>query len=227
MKKTYLILILLLCLLLLSTFNQKNYNVSKNKKNYFFKVKYIQITNVNLIEEEEIKNKLSYIIGKNIFNLKEQKIRNSVLGINFLKEIEVKKKYPNTILIKITETVPLGILIRKEKKYLLDSSSVLIPFDKDISPDNLPNVFGKNAEIYFISFLQKLKDNNFLHTTIKSYFYYQSGRWDIKLSNGKTIKFPNNKVVAAIKESTVLLKRQDFIKYNIIDLRVDGGVIVE
>ena len=158
MKKTYLILILLLCLLLLSTFNQKNYSDSKNKKNYFFKVKYIQITNENLIAEEEIKNKLSYVIGKNIFNLKEKKIRNSVLGINFLKEIEVKKKYPNTILIKITETVPLAILIRKEKKYLLDNSSVLIPFDKRISSDNLPNVFGKNAEIYFISFLQKLKD---------------------------------------------------------------------
>ena len=116
MKKTYLILLLLICLLLLSTFTQKNYNVLKNKKNYFFKVKYIEITNINLIAEEEIKNKLSYVIGKNIFNLKEKKIRNSVLGINFLKEIEVKKKYPNTILIKITETVPLAILIRKEKK---------------------------------------------------------------------------------------------------------------
>ena len=227
MKKAYVILLFLACLILLTTFTQNSLNYSKNTKNYFFKVKNLEIINLKIIKEKEIKNRLDYIIGKNIFNLKEKKIRNSVLGINFLKDIEVKKKYPNTIIIKINETVPVGILIKKEKKYLLDSNSNLIFFYSDIHTDNLPDIFGEKAEDYFMVFLQKLKDNKFLYAQIKSFFYYKSGRWDIKLFNGKTIKFPNNKVSSAIKESVILLKRQDFINYNTIDLRVDGGVIVE
>ena len=228
MKKTYVIVLLIVCLILLTTFNKTSLNNIKIKKNYFFKVKNIEIVNTSLIKEEEIKSKLSYIVGKNILNLNKQEIKTSVLGINFLKDIEVKKKYPDTILIKVKETIPLAILIKKEKRYLIDSESHLIFFDKNvISYDSLPNIFGENAENYFKDFLQHLKDNNFPDKNIRNYFYFQSGRWDIKLVNGKTIKFPINKVAAAIKESMELLKRPDFVDYNIIDLRVSGGVIVE
>jgi len=228
MKKIYIIILLVACLVLLSTFSKTSLNSIKIKKNYFFKVKNIEIVNTSLIKEEEIKKKLSYIVGKNILNLKKQEIKNSVLGINFLKGIEVKKKYPDTIFIKVKETIPLAILIKKEKKYLIDSESRLIPFNKNIMPfNNLPNIFGEDAESHFNDFLQNLKKNNFPYKKIKNYFYYQSGRWDIKLLNDKTIKFPINEVTKSIKESIELLKRPDFAEYNIIDLRVSGGVIVE
>ena len=228
MKKIYIIILLVASLVLLSTFSKTSLNSIKIKKNYFFKVKNIEIVNTSLIKEEEIKKKLSYIVGKNILNLKKQEIKNSVLGINFLKGIEVKKKYPDTIFIKVKETIPLAILIKKEKKYLIDSESRLIPFDMNIiSFNNLPNIFGEDAENYFKDFLQNLKKNNFPYKKIKNYFYYQSGRWDVKLLNDKTIKFPINNVTESIKESIELLKRPDFTDYNIIDLRVSGGVIVE
>jgi cell division protein FtsQ len=228
MKKTYIIILLVACLILLSTFSRTSLNSIKIKKNYFFKVKNIEIVNTSLIKEEEIKKRLSYIEGKNIINLKKREIRNSLLGINFLKDIEVKKKYPNTIFIKVKETIPLAIIIKKEKKYLIDSESRLIPFDMNITSfKNLPNIFGEGAENYFKDFLQNLKKNNFPYKKIKNYFYYQSGRWDIRLLNDKTIKFPINNVTESIKESIELLKRPDFADYNIIDLRVSGGVIVE
>ena len=122
----------------------------------------------------------------------------------------------------------MAILIKKEKKYLIDSESRLIPFNKNIMPfNNLPNIFGEDAEGHFNDFLQNLKKNNFPYKKIKNYFYYQSGRWDIKLLNDKTIKFPINEVTKSIKESIELLKRPDFAEFNIIDLRVSGGVIVE
>ena len=43
----------------------------------------------------------------------------------------------------------------------------------------------------------------------------------------KSIKLPNNNMENAIKESVKLLDRDDFKNYNIIDLRVDGKIIVE
>ena len=45
--------------------------------------------------------------------------------------------------------------------------------------------------------------------------------------NNKTIKFPQNNIEKAIKKSIELLNREDFENYKIIDLRVEGTIIVE
>ena len=45
--------------------------------------------------------------------------------------------------------------------------------------------------------------------------------------NNKIIKFPHNNVDETIIKAVKLLNREDFKKYNIIDLRVVGKIIVE
>ena len=45
--------------------------------------------------------------------------------------------------------------------------------------------------------------------------------------NNKIIKLPYNNTNDIIKKSVELLDRKDFENYKIIDLRVDGKIIVE
>ena len=73
----------------------------------------------------------------------------------------------------------------------------------------------------------QLKSNNFPSKEIKNFYYFQVGRWDLQLINGKIIKFPYNSTEEAIKKSIELLNHKDFENYNIIDLRVGGKIIVE
>ena len=91
----------------------------------------------------------------------------------------------------------------------------------------MPSVFGKGAENNFIYFFNQLKKNNFPNKQIKNFYYFQIGRWDLQLVNNKIIKFPDNNIDYAINKSIELLAREDFKNYNIIDLRVDGKIIVE
>ena len=65
------------------------------------------------------------------------------------------------------------------------------------------------------------------YNKIKSFYYFQIGRWDLQLVNNKIIKFPYETTNDIIKKSVELLNRKDFENYNIIDLRVDGKIIVE
>ena len=227
MKKIYVIILLFLYLILLSTFNPNQSDDLESKKSYFFRIKNIEIINSKLTNKEEIKKKLSYIVGKNIFNLKKLEIKSLIYPNDFLEKIEVKKKYPDTIIVKIYETTPLAIFFKDDKKYFLDNSSKLIPFNNKIESSNLPNLFGKNAENKFIFFFDEIKKSNFLKSKIENYFYHQIGRWDIELFDGKIIKYPADKVAEAIAKSINLLNREDFANYNVIDLRVSGGVIVE
>ena len=93
--------------------------------------------------------------------------------------------------------------------------------------DQLPSIFGKEAEKYLVKFFNLLRSNNFSIKKIKSYYYFQIGRWDVHLKNDKIIKFPHDNIENAIKKSIELLDHKEFENYNIIDLRVSGKIIVE
>ena len=96
-----------------------------------------------------------------------------------------------------------------------------------MSFDDLPNIFGDGAENYFVNFLNQLKNNKFPVNKIINYYYFGIGRWDLQLSSKKIIKYPYNANDQVIKKSVELLNREDFKNYKIIDLRVDGKIIVE
>jgi len=227
MKKNFRIVLLFIVFIFISTFNPNKFNLILEKKNTYFEIENIIIVNNSLIKTNEIKKKLDEIYNKNIFLIKKSDVEEPLKEINFLKKIEVKKKYPNTVIIKIFETRPVAILIKDKVKYFLDSSSNLVIFQKNENFDELPTVFGKGSENYFINFLNKLKDNNFPDKKIKNYYYFKIGRWDLKLLNNKVIKLPDKNIDIAIKKSVELLERRDFENYKIIDLRVDGKIIVE
>ena len=227
MKKIYRIIILFVALIFLTTYSPTEFNVFPKKKNFFFKIQNIKIINNHLIDKKKIREKLTQINNKNILFIKRNDIKRSLSSIEFLEKIEVKKKYPNTIIIKIYETEPVAILFKNNSKYLLDSSSNLIPYNKDFSSYDLPNIFGDGAEKDFIIFYNQLKNNNFFIKEIENFYYFQIGRWDLQLIDNKIVKFPSNKTEEAIRRSVKLLNHKDFKNYNIIDLRIHGKIVVE
>jgi len=227
MKKIYRIFLSIIILIFLSSYNPNEFNLNLKKNNSFLQIKKMEIINNYLIKESDIAEKLKDIYGMNIFSIKRKDIEDPLKEINFFEKVEVKKKYPNTIIVKIFETQPTAILYKNKAKYLLDSSSNLIKFEKNMNFDKLPNIFGEGAKNYFMYFFNQLKDNNFPIEKVNKFYFFQIGRWDLQLAGGKIIKFPNNNVVEAIKKSIELLGREDFKSYNIIDLRVDGKTVVE
>ena len=227
MSKINKIFLLFIIFITVSTYSPSQLNsFSYNKKNSF-KIININIKNNSIIEKSEIIEKLSNIYGKNIFLVKKNDLEKYLEPVDFLDKIEVRKKYPNTLIIKIYETKPIAFLFREDNRYLLDSASNLINFKENEPKYDLPKVFGNDAEKYFVNFFDLLKENNFPRNRIKSYYYFQIGRWDTLLSKGQTIKFPAENIKKAIILSVKLLNNEDFIKYDIIDLRVDGKIIVE
>ena len=227
MKKFYRIAFFLLLLSFLSTYTPKNINLNSDEERTFFQIKKIKVINNFLVTEDEIKEKLDSIYRMNIFLLKKGDIEQPLKNINFLKKIEVEKKYPDTIIVKIFESEPVAYLFKNNNKFVLDSLSKLIKFEKDMKLKKLPNIIGQNAEKNFLIFLKILEKNDFPVNKVTNYYYFQIGRWDIELMEKKTIKFPHNNVDNAVKKTIELLNRKDFENYNIIDLRIDDKIIVE
>ena len=227
MKKFYKIFLLIIVLVFLTTYTPSKFEKNLENNNTFFKIQKIVIVNNLLIKEEDILAKINLLYGKNIFLINGKDIEESLENLNFLKKIEVKKKYPDTIIVKIFETKPVGILFKDKKQYLLDSSSNLIEIGKKMDFAGLPSIIGDDAEKNIINFLGQLEKNNFPTKNIKNFSYFKIGRWDLELSDSRLIKLPYNVNSSIIIKTIDLLSRKDFQKYKIIDLRIDGKIIVE
>ena len=112
MKKIYKVFLLIIALIFLSTFNPNTLTQVLNSKNKFFQIKNIIILNNSIIEKSEISKKLNHIYNKNIFSITRDDLEKPLKKIRFLKKIEVKKKYPDTIIVKILETTPVAYLYK-------------------------------------------------------------------------------------------------------------------
>ena len=227
MKKLYKIILLLTILIFLTTYSPNKVTFFNKNNNFFFKIQNIEITNNNKINKTDIINKLNHIYNKNILFISNDDISESLKTVNYLEKIEVKKKYPDTIVIKIYETKPVGILFKNNTKYIIDTLSNLITFNDNLVNNNFPNIFGKDAEKDFINFFEQLKNNKFPRKQVKNYYYFQVDRWDVKLTNSQIIKFPSKKRKEAIQQSVKLLNHEDFENYKVIDLRIHGKIVVE
>ena len=224
MKKPKKIFFFVFIFFLLINFNPKkiNYFILTNP----FKIKNVEITNNLYVDEFEILGQLKDIYDKNILFLQYDDISNLLINLDFIKSINVRKKFPNKIKIKIVEEKPIAILNHQGKNYFITESIKVVKFNKKFPFEKLPLVFGNTSADQFVSILNSLEKYNFQTKKIKEYYYFDLNRWDLLLKTGETIKLPYNNTIEAIKTAKQLLENNEFKKYIIIDLRIDDKVIV-
>lgn len=218
MKKRILIGLILLMLLTTITFQQKLV-ISK------FNLKKINIENNFLLKESDIKNLLIPIYNKNLIFLKNKEIEKVLLQNNFIDSFNIKKKYPDTLKIKIYEKKPIAILINKKNKFYLSEKIDLIKFENIKIYQNLPYVFGNKDE--FKIFYENLNTINFPVERIKKYILFESKRWDLETSNRKIIKLPSKNYIISLENYLSLRNKKDFNKYRIFDYRINNQLILK
>ena len=117
MSKTYKIILLSFLLIFLTTFNPINFNFFKfEKKNSLLTVQIIEIKNNLILDTKKILDELQSIYERNIFFLKKEDLYESLNHIEFIERIEVKKKYPDTLIVKVFEEKIVGIFFKKKRK---------------------------------------------------------------------------------------------------------------
>ena len=228
MNKLYKIFFLFILLIFLTTYTPKKFDIISQKEiGGFFNIQKIEITDNYLISDQKIKPHLKNLYGQNIFFVKYESLKEILNEIDLINKIEIKKKYPDTIKVKIYEESPIAILNKKNKKFIIMESSKLIPFTEIKPFKNLPTVFGEKSEIHLTDFIRNLQNAEFPISRVKNFYFFKIGRWDIQLKNEQVIKFPFKNVNEAINQSIQLMNRKDFVKYKIIDLRISGKIITE
>ena len=94
MTKVYRIILILTTFVFISTYSPNELNFSPTKKDIFFKIKKIEVVNADLIDKNNVIERLTNIYDKNILTISRKDIEKPLQGISFLHKVEVKKNIP-------------------------------------------------------------------------------------------------------------------------------------
>ena len=218
MKKRFFVGITLL--ILFTTFiSQKELSINN------FQILEIDIYNNFILEKNEIKKDLSFLYNKNLIFLKSTGIEKKLAGKSFIKRLEIKKIYPNKLVIKVFEKEPIAIIIDKENKFYLGKKIDLIEYKKLSKYSDLPIVYGdkKSFRILF----ENLKKVNFPIELIKNFYIFETKRWDLELKNKKIIKLPAKNYNKILRKFLEIRSNRNFDKYKVFDYRLEGQLILK
>ena len=206
---------------LFSTFiSQNKFTIDK------FRIKEIKIENNEVLRDQELKQIFSFLYNKNIIFLNSYEIKKNIDKKSFIERLEIKKIFPNKIVIKVFEKKPIAILIDKnKKKYYLGKKIDLIEYKKILKYENLPTVEAepKNFKILF----DDLTKINFPTDQIISYRHFKVNRWDIEMIDKKILKLPKNNYTKALTNFMKIKDEISFRKYKIFDYRLKDQLILK
>ena len=222
MKSPLKIYFLIFIFFIFSTYNWK---YDKENISIFFPIQEILIENNAATNLSELKYDLNFLINTNLFFLNKEKILTIINKHDFISNIQLKKKYPNTLKILIVEKIPVATQIIDKKKFYITKDNEKINFIDLKIYEDLPSISGKNNN--FNIFYNDLKKNNFKINRIKAFYYFDIDRWDIVLKNEKVIKFPEKNYLDLLPKINLMLNDNNFYKYKVFDFRIKDQLILQ
>ena len=116
-------------LILFSTFiSQKKVTINK------FKIQEIKIENNKILGNRELIDVFSFLYNKNIIFINSSKLTKKIEKKSFIEKLEIKKIFPDKLVIKVFEKEPVAILIDKnQKKFFLNRKIDLFEYRKILS----------------------------------------------------------------------------------------------
>ena len=215
-KKFKFLLYSLLVIFLTST-NNYNYKISDS-----FKIKYVYVDGFSDKKNNLIKKEIKEVLKKNIFFINNVYFE-KLIDRSDIKYLNVKKKYPNELIINIVPAKPICIILVENSKIFLGDNGKKL--DIEIEDYNLPTVTGsKNLRTIF-DVINLLSLSRFNYSLIDQIIFFKSGRFDLILENKVVVKFPIKYDIKIINYIGSLLNEKKFANSKIIDFRIENRII--
>ena len=218
-RKSKKLLIYFFLLIIISSTN----NISL-KNSEFQKVRNIEVSGLDEIENKLIIDQIKNLNLTNIFFINKAEINNLISSNPLIEKYQIFKSYPSAIKIMIKKTNFIAKINHNNEIFVIGSNGKLIP--NNFQTSDLPYIFGKPEIQEFLKFKQIVDQSKFSFDEIDSLYFFPSKRWDIKLENNILLKLPNNPTMDSLDYAYEFLEQYDEKNFNIIDLRIENQIIL-
>ena len=193
------------------------------KYNSFIK-EIFKIKNIKIVPNELVFEEVYNLLNQNIFKLNNSNLKNFVNKYTYLKSIEIKKIYPDTLEVLITKSSPIAIIDNQISfTYLGDNGKV---FKDNKEYNSIPILKGEIDIAEAIIVLNLLDKSIYKLEDIKEIIFFPTKRINIILKDNKILKFPISIDLKYINKTYNFLKTIKTEK-QVIDFRVLERIILK
>lgn len=177
----------------------------------------------------DILNNLGLRSGESFRKLDLPRAFESLRRLPWIKEVIIERRWPNHVLVTVSEKKPLALWQHHQKIQLVDSDGHPIHAVDIASFTRYPLIIGEGAPKAAPLFLNQLSRVPSLRPHIHTMVRVGQRRWNITLSNGLTILLPEDRVEEALMRLNTLHTTHNIteIAKKNIDLRIPQKVIYE
>ena len=177
-------------------------------------------------QAEDLAKQLLWVKQQNFFSLDVRQVKYELEQLALIKSVQVKKVWPDTLLVKFKEDIPVAIW-NKEALLNPKGEELLLPGRFDQS--GLPKLFGpelKTEQVMrqFQRFQSRLSG---VDAVMVSLTMNAIGSWQVELENGWTIRLGRQQLEQRIERLIELLKILPQEKVAVVDLRYGKGAAIK
>jgi cell division protein FtsQ len=155
--------------------------------------------------------------------------RERIAALPWVQTVAVRKIYPDALEVRIEERKPFAIWQHGSELSLIERSGKVITSYTGGRHAMLPLVIGVGAPEAAEGFIAKIKDHPELASRVKGYMRVAERRWNVRLENGVTVKFPEAGEDQAIDALATMDRDAGLLSRDIasIDMRFSGRLVVQ
>ncbi len=214
---------ILFYLFLLIMFGSIN-NISLGKLK-FDPLSTINVSGLSDTENQNLLGDIKNLNLENLFFLNAREITKIIESNALVENYSVFKKYPSTLDIKIKKTTLLAQINIDGQIFFIGTNG---KFMKKLFPnEKLPYIFGKPEIQEFLNFKKIIDNSKILFHEIKSFYYFQSKRWDIKLKNDILIKLSRDDTEESLENALKILNEKSIKSIKVVDARIKNQIILD
>jgi len=229
-KYLLILLVVIISIIFINFFN--NGIVRKELTSSF--LEFFSINSIEIIGRERSSKKiLSEVLkpykNKSLVSVNLKNIQNEIEKIVWIKDVIVRKVYPETLSISIEEYSPSAVWKRGSEHYILDKYGYRIEKIKSNEFQNYFKIRGMGADKKLKNLLDKLHYYPDILNQIDYANFISRRRWDLHYKNGLRILLPENNVSESLSLLDSYIKKNKLIEkgHKKIDLRVAGKITMD
>ena len=183
--------------------------------------------------EQDLLDALALGSRGSLFGFDAAKARGRVLELPWVKDVAIRKLYPGRLAVGVVEKRAAAVWQHKDRLTVVDQSGELIAkfgiadlINNRFS--HLPHLVGMGAPEAADEILPSVALYPAIAGRVRSYVRVAGRRWDLGLSNGLTIRLPENGLLDKLYELDELAGRDRLLEreIDVVDMRIADRVVL-
>lgn len=191
---------------------------------------YIFTTGLNETSTSDVLQAINISISKKqpLLSFSPHDAKQRLENLPWVREASVQRRFPNTVMVNITERTPIGFLQQNRQLSLVDESGTILAKDGLGRWSSLPILIGEQAPQHAPLLMKELNSHPEIYRRVKAMTFVNQRRWNLRLDNNVDVLLPENEIPTALDRLDRAQTDSHILEKDItaVDLRLADRMIV-